>query len=79
MLTPIAKRVLIQPIEVKHDKIILSNQKPSQFTVIAIGDEVTKVKPGDVIFLEKHYGVEIDHEQKKFQCIDESCILAKIS
>lgn len=79
MLTPIAKRVLIKPLEQKHEKIILTHQKPSQFTVISIGDEVTKVKPGDVIFLEKHYGVEIDHNQEKFQCIDESCILAKIS
>jgi co-chaperonin GroES (HSP10) len=78
MLTPIAKRILIQPIEQKHEKIILSNQKPSQFKVVAIGEEVTKVKVGDTVYLEKHYGIEIQHESEKFQCIDESSILAKV-
>jgi co-chaperonin GroES (HSP10) len=78
MLTPVAKRVLIKPIEQKHGTLYIPSQKPSQFTVIAIGDEVTKVKPGNIIFLEKHYGVEIEHENEKFQVIDESSILAKI-
>lgn len=78
MLTPIAKRVLIKPVEEKHGTLIVSNQKPSKFTVIAIGDEVTKVKPGDIIFLEKHYGVSIDHENEKYSVIDESSILAKL-
>lgn len=78
MLTPIAKRILIKPVEVKHGTLIVHNQKPSKFTVISCGDEVTKVKPGDVIFLEKHYGVEIEHDDEKFQVIDESSILAKV-
>lgn len=78
MLTPIANRVLIKPVEEKHGTLIVSNQKPSKFTVIAIGDEVTKVKPGDIIFLEKHYGVSIDHENEKYSVIDESSILAKL-
>jgi chaperonin GroES len=78
MLIPVAKRVLIKPIEQKHGTLLLTNQKPIQFTVIAIGDEVTKVKAGDIIYLEKHYGVEIDYENEKFLVIDESCILAKL-
>jgi co-chaperonin GroES (HSP10) len=79
MLTPIAKRILIQPIEVKHGTLLLTNQKPSQFKVIAVGDDVTKVKADDVIYLEKHYGVEIEHESVKYFVIDESSILAKVS
>ena len=78
MLTPVAKRILIKPVEQKHEKLILTNQKPSQFTVIAIGDEVTKVKPGNIVYLEKHYGVEIEHESEKYSVIDESSILAKL-
>lgn len=78
MLTPVAKRVIIQPIEEKGGTIIVANQKPKKFTVVSIGDEVTKVQPGNVVFLEKHYGVEIDYEGEKYLVIDESCILAKI-
>lgn len=78
MLTPIAKRILIKPIEEQAGTIIVQNAKPKKFTVLAIGDEVTKVKPGDVIFLEKHYGIEIEHNKDKFIVIDESSILAKI-
>lgn len=89
MLTPVAKRVLIQPIEVQNQgkilihnqnqgKILIPNQKPSQFKVIAVGDEVTKVSASDVIYLEKHYGVEIEHEGQKYSVIDEASILAKV-
>lgn len=78
MLMPVAKRIIIQPIEVKHGTLIVNNQKPTQFKVIAIGDEVTKVSPGNIVYLEKHYGVEVDHENQKYLVIDESSILAKI-
>jgi co-chaperonin GroES (HSP10) len=78
MLTPVGKRVIIKPIENKQGSIIVHNSKPHQFTVIAIGDEVTKVKATDIIYLEKHYGVEIDYEGDKFLVIDEGSILAKI-
>src|SRR5258706_12079074 len=52
--------------------------KPIQFYVIAIGDEVTKVKSGDTIYMDKHYGAEIEHEKEKYLVIDESSILAKL-
>jgi co-chaperonin GroES (HSP10) len=78
MLMPVAKRVIIKPIEEKHGALIVTNKKTSQYTVIAVGDEVTKVAPGNIIYLEKHYGVEIDYENEKFLVIDEASILAKI-
>lgn len=79
MLTPVGKRIIIKPIEEKHGTLIVTNKKPSQYTVISIGDEVTKVAPGNIIYLEKHYGIEIDYEGEKFLVIDEASILAKIS
>lgn len=79
MLIPVAKRLIIKPVEMqKVGSLILTHQKPVQFTVISIGDEVTKVKPGDVVYLEKHYGVEIEYQDDKFLVIDEASILAKL-
>jgi chaperonin GroES len=79
MIVPVAKRVLIQPFhEEKIGGIIITNKKPSRYVVLATGNEVTHVKSGDVIYLEKHYGVEIDHEGEKYLVIDEASILAKI-
>jgi chaperonin GroES len=78
MLTPVGKRIIVKPVEVKAGALLLTNQKPTQFHVIAIGDEVTKVKPGNTIYLEKHYGAEIEHEKEKFLVIEETSILAKL-
>lgn len=78
MLTPIGKRLLVKPIETKYGNLILTNQKHIQFNVISIGDEVTKVKVGNIIYMDKHYGVEIEHEKEKFLVVDESSILAKL-
>lgn len=77
MLIPVGKRILIKPVEAKSGALILNTTKPTQFTVISIGDEVTKVKPGNTIYMEKHWGVEIDYENQKFLCIDEATVLAK--
>jgi co-chaperonin GroES (HSP10) len=77
MLKPVGKRVLIQGIIGNAGNLIIT-QKPTKFLVIAIGDEVTRVKPEDIIFLEKHFGVEIDHEKEKYLIIDEMSILAKL-
>lgn len=77
MLMPVGKRLLVKSVEQKHGTLLLTNQKPTQFVVVEIGDEVTKVKPGNNVYLEKHYGVEIDHEGVKYFVVDESSILAK--
>ena len=78
MLTTVGKRIIVKPVEVKAGALLLTNQKPTQFLVISIGDEVTKVKPGNTIYLEKHYGAEIEHEKEKFLVIEETSILAKL-
>ena len=78
MLKPLGKRVLIKPIEMKAGVLFVSGAKPVQYEVVAIGDDVTKVKPTDVIYLEKHYGAEIEHDKQKFLVVEEASILAKI-
>jgi len=78
MLKPIGKRIIIKPIEVKHGTLLVSGLKPVQFQIIAIGDEVTKVKVGDIIYLDKYAGAEIEHEKEKFMVVEEGTILAKL-
>ena len=77
MLTPIGKRILVKP-EEETQQIIVVNTKPKRFSIISIGDEVTKVKPGQIVYLDKYSGAEIEHEKEKFMVIEEYQILAKI-
>ncbi len=80
MLQPIAKRILVQPYEQKSDKIIIvQGQKPTQFSVVAIGDEVTKVSAGDIVYLDKYAGTEIEDGGVKYFVVEESSVLAKLS
>lgn len=80
MLIPLAKRILLKPIKSEKKSILLlKEEKPIQFQVIAIGDDVTKVKPTDVVYLEKYSGAEISHEEETFLITEESSILAKIA
>ncbi len=78
MLIPLGKRIILKPIEAKKSILCLANVQPIHFEVISIGDEVTKVKPGNIIYLADHYGVHIEFDNEKFLIIDESSILAKI-
>jgi co-chaperonin GroES (HSP10) len=79
MLQPIGKKIIVKPIEAEKTSILITNKKPTRFQVIAIGDEVTKVKVIDVIYIDKYSGVEIEHEKETLHVIEESQILAKIS
>jgi co-chaperonin GroES (HSP10) len=78
MLAPVGKRILVRPLEEKHATLIITTKKPSKFVVISIGDEVTKVINGDIVYLEKNYGVDIEHDNEKFIVVDESSVLVKI-
>lgn len=78
MIIPVGKRLVIKPVDPKQGKILLTHQKPSSFIVLAVGDEVTKVQPGNTVFMEKHYGVEVEHDDEKFLVVDEDSILAKL-
>jgi len=78
MLTPIGKRIIIQPVQDAKGPLILTNTKPKKFVILAVGDEITRLKPNDFIYLERHCGAEIEHEGEKYFVIDESQVLAKI-
>jgi chaperonin GroES len=79
MLKPVGKRLLVKPAETLSDnKIIVANQKPTRFEVVAIGEEVTKVAVGNLVYLDKYAGVEIEYENARYTVIDETNILAKV-
>ena len=78
MLSPIGKRLLVKPIEENHGSLIIKNSKPTQFKVFAIGDDVTKVKVGNIVYLDKFVGAELEHNKEKFLVLDETQILAKV-
>ncbi len=78
MLSPIGKRIIIQPAEIQKGTLIVTNNKPKRFVILAIGDEVTKVKSNDFIYLDRFSGAEIEHEGDKYLVIEENQILAKI-
>ncbi len=78
MISAVGKRLIVKPIEAAQGTIIVTNQKPTLFSVLSIGDEVTKVKVGTIIFLDKIAGKEIEHAGEKFLVIDEASILAKL-
>ncbi len=78
MLKPLGKRVLVRPIEMKAGALFISGAKPVQYEVMGLGDEVTKVAVGNIIYLEKHYGAEIEHDKQKFLVVEEASILAKV-
>ncbi len=80
MLQPLAKRILIKPIESqkKQSVLILKDQTPQTFKVIAIGDEVKKVNIDDTIFLASYSTSEITFEGETFTLVNEDNIIAKV-
>jgi co-chaperonin GroES (HSP10) len=79
MLQPLAKKIIVKPVEPPQGTLILPGLQPTQWHVIAIGDEVTKVAVGDKIYFEKHFAADLLHEKEKFLVIDEQVILAKVT
>lgn len=80
MLQPLGKRILIKPIieEKKPSFIIVKDETPQSHSVLAIGDDVTKVKVGDVIYIAAYSTAEIKYNEEKFQIVMEDNIIAKI-
>lgn len=80
MLQPLAKRIIIQPIipEKKVSVLILKDESPQTFTVIAVGDDVKKVSVNDTILIAAHSTSEIKYEGNTFTMIHEDNIIAKV-
>ncbi len=86
IITPIGKRVLISPLEIKEVNVgglILSAESVNANTyegmVLAVGSEVTMVKKGDHVVHLKYGLDEIEgDDRKKFMLVEEQTIIAVI-
>jgi len=76
-MQPLGKRILVQPIT-KKKGIILTDEKPSHFKVLAIGDEVTKLKIDDLVFFVEYHKHVIPFDGQDYTFVDESNVIAKI-
>ena len=56
----------------------LQKEKPTQLVVEKVGEEVNKVKPGEIILIEKYSGIEIDIENEEYIIIRQKDLIAKI-
>jgi len=61
---PLGPRVLVEPLEEKHEGRVITTEEivgsiPTKGLVIAIGDEVTKVRVGEEVFFRQYAGIEI--------------------
>jgi co-chaperonin GroES (HSP10) len=73
-IIPIGERVLIIPhIKEKKGLLILENQKPEFYEVIAIGCEVSRVKVGDLVLVNTYHGNVFRHPE--FMIVDEEAIV----
>jgi len=81
MLIPLAKRIIVKAIkeEKKPSVLILKETTPVTFKVISIGDEVTKVKPDDVIFIAAYSTSEINYQNETLLLVNEDNIIAKVA
>ena len=87
-IKPLADRVLVQPAktEEKIGGIIIpdtcSKEKPTQGTVIAVGngtkDEEMVLKVGDTVLYGKYAGTELELEGEKYLIMRQSDVLAII-
>lgn len=80
MLQPLDKRIVIKPIipEKKPSVIIVKDESPASFEVVAIGEDVTKVKIGDKILIAAFSTSEVNYEGTKYILVNESNIIAKV-
>ncbi len=88
-IKPLQDRILVQPMkaEEKIGGIIIpdtaSKEKPTQGTVIAVGngtkDEEMQLKAGDNVLYGKYAGNEVELEGEKYLIMRQSDVLAVIS
>lgn len=81
MLQPLGKRIIIKPIipEKKTAVILIKEDAPATFSVLAVGDEVKKVAVGDKIFIAAYSTSEIKFEGETFLLVNEDNIIAKVA
>lgn len=81
MLQPLDKRIIVVPIVPEQKKsciLLMKDETPQAFSVIAIGDDVKKVNVGDIVLLAAYSTSEISYEGIKYTIVNESNIIAKV-
>ena len=82
MVKPISKNIIVEPIvkETTEGGIILGDaqEKKPMGTVIAVGNEVILIKPGDVVLFGKYDGTPFEFNDAKFLIMQEESVLAII-
>ena len=82
-LEPIGNRLIIQPTVAKEatdSGIIIpdaAKEKPAEGTVVAVGDEVTKIAVGDIVLHSKYAGTEFISNEQSFLLIRGDDVLAR--
>ncbi len=80
MLQPLDKRIIIKPIAPpkKESVIIVKDDSPQSFEVVAIGDDVKKVNIGDKVLIAAFSTSEVTYEGIKYTIVNETNIIAKV-
>jgi len=80
MIVPLGTRILIKPFkEERKSTILLVEEKaPTQYQVIAIGDEVTKISLNDLVFIDPYSYSRIEHADETYLILEENKVLAKL-
>lgn len=81
MLQPIGKRILISAIhpERKPSIIMMKEEAPQTFNVIAVGEDVKKIKVGDIIFIAAFSTSEIKYNDEKYTLVFEDNVIARVA
>ncbi len=82
MVKPISKNIIVEPIvkETTESGIILGDaqEKKPIGTIIAVGNEVTLTKPGDVVLFGKYDGTPFEFNGRKFLIMQDESVLTII-
>lgn len=71
-VTPFGRNILVQPTEVKTIVAVKNTSKTDYGKVIAIGDEVQKVKVGDIVGFVNHGLLALEVEKTKLFFVPET-------
>ena len=56
----------------------LQKEKPMLLEVCMVGEEVIKVKKGDIVLIEKYSGIEVEIDNDEYVVIREKDLIARI-
>ena len=81
-LQPLGKNVVVKAIENNANTsaiILTSKEKPQYYKVVAVGDEVTKLKPEDEVVITEYAGKTISVDGTDHIILKDEDIIAKVT